>query len=201
MWDSLPNPSVRWVQLSLLVVLTAFVGGMWGLERTAIPLIARDDFGTASVTVSLSFIAGFGLTKTFTNLFAGGLMDKVGRRGVLVVGWTFGLPVPFMIIWAPQWEWIVAANLLLGINQGLCWTATILMMMDMMGPGRRDFSTGLNELFGYSGVATTTLAAGFIASAWRRPPKAPGSYGPPAFGTPLSSLCKIELCWAVTRRA
>ena len=154
----------------LLVVLTAFVGGMWGLERTAIPLIAREDFGTASVTVSLSFIAGFGLTKTFANLFAGGLMDRVGRRGVLVVGWTFGLPVPFMIIWAPQWEWIVAANLLLGINQGLCWTATILMMMDMMGSGLRGFSTGLNEFAGYSGVAATTLVAGFIASTFAARP-------------------------------
>jgi MFS family permease len=148
----------------LLVVLTAFVGAMWGLERTAIPLIAKEDFGIASAAVSLSFIAGFGLTKTFANLFAGGLMDRVGRRGVLVMGWIVGLPVPFMIIWAPQWEWVVAANMLLGINQGLCWTATILMMMDMMGPGRRGFSTGLNEFVGYSGVATTTLAAGFIAS-------------------------------------
>ena len=104
MWDTRPNPSVRRVQLLLLVVLTAFVGAMWGLERTAMPLIAKEDFGIASAVVSLSFIAGFGLTKTFVNIFAGGLMDRVGRRGVLVMGWILGLPVPFMIIWAPQWE-------------------------------------------------------------------------------------------------
>ena len=170
MWDTRPNPSVGWVQLLLLVVLTAFVGAMWGLERIAIPLIAREDFGITSAAVSLSFIAGFGITKTFANLFAGGLMDRVGRRGVLVMGCTLGLPVPFMIIWAPEWEWVVAANVLLGINQGLCWTATILMMMDMMGPRRRGFSTGLNEFAGYSGVAATTLVAGFIASTFAARP-------------------------------
>ena len=166
MWAAGPNPSVRWVQLLLLVVLTAFVGAMWGLERTTVPLIARQDFSITSPTITLSFIVGFGLTKTFANAFAGGLMDRVGRRRVLILGWTVGLPVPFMIIWAPQWEWIVAANLLLGINQGLCWTATILMMMDVMGAKHRGLSTGLNEFFGYSGVAVTTLATAFIASSY-----------------------------------
>ena len=166
MWEASPNPSVRWVQLLLLVVLTAFVGAMWGLERTTVPLIARQDFSITSPTITLSFIVGFGLTKTFANAFAGGLMDRVGRRRVLILGWTVGLPVPFLIIWAPQWEWIVAANLLLGINQGLCWTATILMMMDVMGARHRGLSTGLNEFVGYTGVAVTTLATAFIASSY-----------------------------------
>ena len=166
MWGTQPNPSVRWVQLSLLVVLTAFIGAMWGLERTTVPLIAQQEFGIASVAVTLSFIVGFGLTKSFANLFAGGLMDRVGRRGVLILGWTVGLPVPFLIIWAPQWEWIVVANLLLGINQGLCWTATIIMMMDILGGRHRGLSTGLNEFVGYSGVALATLVTGFIAAAF-----------------------------------
>ena len=160
MWAAHLNPSVRWVQLLLLVVLTAFVGAMWGLERTIVPLIAQDDFGITSPAIALSFIVGFGLTKSFANVFGGGLMDRLGRRRVLVLGWAVGLPVPLLIIWAPQWEWIVAANLLLGINQGLCWTATIIMMMDVMGEKRRGLSTGLNEFVGYSGVAVATLAAG-----------------------------------------
>ena len=166
MWVANRNPSVRWVQLLLLVVLTAFVGAMWGLERTTVPLIAQDDFGITSPAIALSFIVGFGLTKSFANLFGGGLMDRLGRRRVLVLGWAIGLPVPLLIIWAPQWEWIVAANLLLGINQGLCWTATIIMMMDVMGAKRRGLSTGLNEFVGYSGVAVATIAAGLIAASF-----------------------------------
>jgi MFS family permease len=109
-------------------------------------------------------MVGFGLTKAFANLFAGGLMDRVGRRRVLVLGWVVGLPVPLLIIWAPSWEWVVVANLLLGLNQGLCWSATILMMMDIMGEQRRGLATGLNEFAGYSGVALLTLIAGFIAA-------------------------------------
>ena len=139
---------------------------MWGLERTTVPVIAREDFGIASATVALSFVVAFGVAKTFANLLAGGLMDRVGRRRVLVLGWVVGVPVPLMIIWAPGWEWIVAANLLLGVNQGMCWTATILMMMDLMGAGRRGLSTGLNEFVGYSGVAILTLATGFIAASF-----------------------------------
>jgi MFS family permease len=131
-----------------------------------VPLIAQQDFGITSRTITLSFIVGFGLTKAFANLFAGGLMDRVGRRRVLVLGWIVGLPVPFIIIWAPQWGWVVAANMLLGINQGLCWTATILMMMDTMGAGRRGLSVGLNEFVGYTGIAITTLATGFIAASF-----------------------------------
>lgn len=166
MWAADPNPSVRWVQLLLLVAVTAFVGAMWGLERTTVPLIAEQDFGIASVSKTLSFVAGFGLTKTFANLFAGGLMDRVGRRRVLVLGWAAGVPVPLLIIWAPTWEWIVGANLLLGVNQGLCWTATILMMMDILGEKRRGLSTGVNEFVGYGGVALLTFATGIIAAAF-----------------------------------
>ncbi len=166
MWGSRLNPSVRWVHLVLLGAVTIFVGAMWGLERTVVPLIAKNEFGIASATVTLSFIFGFGLTKCFANLVGGGLMDRIGRRGVLVVGWVVGLPVPLLIIWAPAWEWVVAANLLLGVNQGLCWTATILMMMDRMGPQRRGLSVGLNEFAGYSGVAIATLATGFVAGAF-----------------------------------
>ena len=166
MWETRPNPSVRWVQLSLLLVLTAFLGAMWGIERTTLPLMAESEFGITSAAVTLSFVAGFGLTKAFANLFAGGLMDRIGRRRVLMLGWAAGLPVPLLIIWAPSWEWVVAANLLLGVNQGLGWTATILMMMDIMGPRRRGLSTGLNEFAGYSGVAALTLIAGLLAAAY-----------------------------------
>ena len=166
MWATRSNPPVRWVQLLLLTVLTGFVGAMWGLERTTVPLIAKQDFGVASAAIALSFVAAFGVAKTFANLFAGGLMDRVGRRRVLVLGWIVGLPVPLMIIWAPAWGWIVAANLLLGVHQGMCWTATILMMMDLMGARRRGLSTGLNEFAGYTGVALLTLATGSIAASF-----------------------------------
>ncbi len=166
MWETRANPSGRWVQLSLLLVLTAFLGAMWGLERTTLPLIAEGDFGITSAAVTLSFVAGFGVTKAFANLFAGGLMDRLGRRRVLMLGWAAGLPVPLLIIWAPSWEWVVAANLLLGINQGLGWTATLLMMMDIMGPPRRGLSTGLNEFVGYSGVAVLTVVSGLLAAAY-----------------------------------
>jgi MFS family permease len=171
MWVSGSNPSVRWVQLGLLLVLTAFLGAMWGLERTTVPLIAKDEFGITSFSVTLSFVAGFGVTKAFSNLFAGGLMDRVGRKRVLILGWVAGIPVPLLIIWAPSWEWIVAANLLLGVNQGLGWTATILMMMDHLGPKRGGLSTGLNELVGYSGVAGATLATGFLVATFAPRPQ------------------------------
>lgn len=195
MWAMLPNPSVRWVQLLLLVALTAFVGAMWGLERTIIPLIAKQDFGITSATVTLSFIVGFGLTKTLANLSAGGLMDRVGRRRVLLLGWAAGIPVPFLIIWAPAWGWIVAANLLLGINQGLCWSTTIVMMMDIMGERRRGLSTGLNEFAGYGGVAVATLAAGFIASTFAPRPH------PFFLGIALAFLGLLLSLWLVRETA
>ena len=160
------NPSSQWTQIALLLILTAFLGAMWGLERATVPLIAKSDFGITSAAVTLSFVAGFGVTKAFSNLFAGGLMDRLGRRRVLVLGWVVGIPVPLLIIFAPSWEWVVLANALLGINQSLGWTATILMMMDIMGPHKRGLSTGLNEFIGYVGVAALTFVSGLLAAAY-----------------------------------
>jgi MFS family permease len=151
-------------QFSLLVLVNAFVGGMVGLERTVLPLIADQDFGLASKTAILSFIATFGIVKAFSNLLAGRFSDRVGRKKILVVGWLAGLPVPFMVIWAPTWNWIVLANVLLGINQGLCWSTTVIMKIDLVGPSRRGLAMGLNEFAGYLAVALTAFATGYIAS-------------------------------------
>jgi MFS family permease len=151
-------------QFSLLVLVNAFVGGMVGLERTVVPLIAEQDFGLASKTAILSFIATFGIVKAFSNLLAGRLSDRLGRKKILVVGWLAGLPVPFMVIWAPTWNWIVLANVLLGINQGLCWSTTVIMKIDLVGPSRRGLAMGLNEFAGYLAVALTAFTTGYIAS-------------------------------------
>ena len=151
-------------QFSLLVLINAFVGATVGLERSVLPLIAEQDFGLASKTAILSFIATFGIVKAFSNLLAGRLSDRVGRKKILVVGWLAGLPVPFMVIWAPTWNWIVLANVLLGINQGLCWSTTVIMKIDLVGPSRRGLAMGLNEFAGYLAVALTAFATGYIAS-------------------------------------
>lgn len=154
----------NWRQFWLLVLVTAFVGATVGLERTVLPLLAEGEFGLASRSAALSFIVTFGLVKAATNLFAGRLGDRFGRKRVLVAGWIFGLPVPFMVIWAPSWSWIVAANVLLGINQGLTWSTTVIMKIDLVGPERRGFAMGLNEFAGYLAVALSALATGEIAS-------------------------------------
>jgi MFS family permease len=151
-------------QFSLLVLVNAFVGAMVGLERTVLPLIAEQDFGLASKTAILSFLATFGIVKALSNLLAGRLSDRLGRKKILVVGWLVGLPVPFMLIWAPTWDWIVLANVLLGINQGLCWSTTVIMKIDLVGPSRRGLAMGLNEFAGYLAVALTAFATGYIAS-------------------------------------
>jgi MFS family permease len=151
-------------QFSLLVLINAFVGATVGLERTVLPLIAEQDFGLASKTAILSFIATFGIVKALSNLLAGRLSDRLGRKKILVVGWLVGLPVPFMVIWAPTWNWIVLANVLLGINQGLCWSTTVIMKIDLVGPSRRGLAMGLNEFAGYLAVALTAFATGYIAS-------------------------------------
>ena len=151
-------------QFSLLVLVNAFVGATVGLERTVLPLIAEEDFGLASKTAILSFIATFGIVKALSNLLAGRLSDRLGRKKILVVGWLAGLPVPFMVIWAPTWNWIVLANVFLGINQGLCWSTTVIMKIDLVGPGRRGLAMGLNEFAGYLAVALTAFATGYIAS-------------------------------------
>jgi MFS family permease len=156
---------VNWQQFSLLVLVNAFVGGMVGLERTVVPLIGSEEFHIASTTVVTSFIVSFGLVKAFTNLVSGQLADSFDRKRVLILGWAFGLPVPFMIIWAPNWEWIVAANVLLGINQGLAWSMTVIMKIDLVGPKSRGLAVGLNEFAGYLAVGATAFLTGYIASA------------------------------------
>jgi MFS family permease len=153
----------NWTQFWLLVLVNAFVGAMVGLERTVLPLIAEREFGLASRSAALSFIVAFGLVKAVSNLFAGRLGDGVGRKRILVAGWLVGLPVPFLVIWAPTWSWIIVANVLLGINQGLTWSTTVLMKIDLVGPARRGFAMGLNEFAGYLALALSALATGEIA--------------------------------------
>ena len=151
-------------QFSLLVCVNAFVGAMVGLERSTLPLIGREDFGLSSKTAVLSFIVAFGLAKAFTNLGAGAYATRIGRRRLLIAGWTLALPVPLLIALAPSWEWVVAANVLLGVNQGLAWSMTVVMKIDLVGPQRRGLALGLNEAAGYGGVALAAAAAGWLAS-------------------------------------
>ncbi|MGE4307387.1 MAG: MFS transporter [Novosphingobium sp.] len=154
----------NWPQFALLVLVNAFVGGMVGIERTVVPLIGAEEFQLASTTLITSFIVSFGLVKAFANLVSGQLADVWGRKRVLVLGWLFGLPVPFMIIWAPSWEWIIAANALLGINQGLAWSMTVIMKVDLVGPKSRGLAVGLNEFAGYLAVGVTAFLTGYLAS-------------------------------------
>jgi MFS family permease len=151
-------------QFALLVGVNGLVGGMLGQERTILPLIARDVFGLTAFTAILSFILAFGLTKAITNLAAGALADRYGRKPVLVGGWLVGVPVPLLLIWAPEWGWVIVANVLLGINQGLAWSSTVIMKVDLVGPARRGLALGLNEAAGYLAVALTALATGYLAA-------------------------------------
>jgi MFS family permease len=153
-------------QFWLLVLVNAFVGAMVGMERTVLPLLGEVEFGLASKTAVLTFIATFGVIKALTNLFAGRMSDLYGRRRVLIAGWLFGLPVPFLVIWAPSWSWIVLANLLLGINQGLAWSMTVIMKIDLVGPKQRGLAMGLNESAGYVAVALAALGTGYLAEAY-----------------------------------
>jgi len=145
-------------------VINAFVGGMVGIERTVVPLIGSEEFGITSTTIVLSFIVSFGVIKALSNLVSGQLADAWGRKHVLVLGWLVGLPVPFMIVWAPSWGWIVAANALLGINQGLAWSMTVIMKVDLVGPKSRGLAVGLNEFAGYLAVGVTAFLTGYLAS-------------------------------------
>ena len=151
-------------QFSLLVAVNAFVGAMVGLERSTLPLVGREDFGLTSSAAVLAFIVAFGLAKAFTNLGAGALAERVGRRRLLIVGWAVALPVPLLIAVAPSWAWIVAANVLLGVNQGLAWSMTVVMKIDLVGPRRRGLALGLNEAAGYGGVALAAGLTGWLAA-------------------------------------
>jgi MFS family permease len=151
-------------QFLLLVLVNAFVGGMVGIERVVLPIIAERDFGLASRAAILSFLVSFGLVKAGANLFAGRMSDRVGRKRILVAGWLFGLPVPFLIGLAPSWSWIVFANVLLGVNQGFCWSTTVIMKIDLVGPQRRGLAMGINEASGYLAVSFAAFAAGTWAS-------------------------------------
>jgi MFS family permease len=167
-----PAPAValglraNWRQYWLLVLVNAFVGAMVGMERTVLPLLAQAEFGLASKSAVLSFIATFGMVKALANLFAGRLSDIYGRKHVLLAGWLVGLPVPFLVIWAPSWSWIVFANVLLGLNQGLAWSTTVTMKMDLVGPEQRGLAMGLNEFAGYLAVALAALGTGYLAQAY-----------------------------------
>ena len=153
-------------QFSLLVGVNALVGGMIGQERTVLPLLAKQEFGLTAFTATLTFIVAFGAVKAATNFFAGTLSDRYGRKPVLVAGWIIALPIPLLLIWAPSWGWVIFANVLLGVNQGLTWSTTVVMKIDLVGPARRGFAMGFNEAAGYGAVAITALATGYIAQRW-----------------------------------
>jgi MFS family permease len=179
----------NWRQFALLVLINAFVGGMVGIERTVVPLIGSEEFGIASTTLVVSFIVSFGVVKALANLVSGHLADVWGRKHVLVLGWMFGLPVPFMIVWAPSWEWVIAANALLGINQGLAWSMTVIMKVDLVGPKSRGLAVGLNEFAGYLAVGVTAFLTGYLASRYGlRPVPIYLGMGYAALGTILSVL-------------
>jgi len=154
----------NWAQFSLLVVVNAFVGAMVGLERSILPAIAEQEFGLAARTAILSFIIAFGLTKALANYAAGRLSDHFGRKQVLIAGWLIATPVPFLLMIAPTWNWIIAANVLLGISQGLTWSVTVIMKIDLAGPEQRGLAMGLNEFAGYFAVALSALATGWVAA-------------------------------------
>ncbi len=154
----------NWRQFALLVVINAFVGGLVGIERTVVPLIGAEEFHLQSTTLVTSFIISFGVVKACANLVSGQLADAWGRKRVLVIGWLLGLPVPFMIVAAPSWEWVVAANVLLGLNQGFAWSMTVIMKIDLVGPKGRGLAVGLNEFAGYFAVGATAFLTGYLAS-------------------------------------
>ncbi|WP_404280766.1 MFS transporter [Mesorhizobium sp. IMUNJ 23033] len=179
----------NWRQFALLVLINAFVGGMVGIERTVVPLIGSKEFGITSTTLVVSFIVSFGVVKAFANLVSGQLADSWGRKRVLVLGWMFGLPVPFMILWGPSWSWIIAANALLGVSQGLAWSMTVLMKVDLVGPKGRGLAVGLNEFAGYFAVGITAFLTGYLAGQYGlRPVPIYLGIGYAIVGTALSIL-------------
>jgi MFS family permease len=180
-------------QFTLLVVVNAFVGAMVGLERTILPAIAEHDFHLAARAAILSFIVVFGVTKALTNYFAGRFSDAVGRKRVLVAGWLVAVPVPFLLMWAPSWNWVLAANVLLGVSQGLTWSTTVIMKIDLAGPKQRGLAMGLNEFAGYLAVAGSALATGHLATVYGlRPQPFYLGIGFSAAGLALSALLVRE---------
>ena len=159
-------------QFALLLLVNAFVGAVVGVERSVLPLLAKERFGVVSSVALLGFVGAFGIAKALANYAAGDLASRTGRRPVLIVGWLLALPVPILLMWAPSWRWVVVANLLLGVSQGLSWSMTVIMKIDLVGPARRGLAMGLNEAAGYGAVALATAGAAFLASAYG-PSRAP----------------------------
>ena len=153
-------------QFVLLVIINGFVGGMVGMERSILPQLAVSGFGLSAQSAALSFVVAFGLVKAFANLMTGRITARWGRKKLLLLGWVFGMPVPFILIYAPDWNWIIAANLLLGANQGFAWSATVIMKIDLVGERNRGLAMGLNEFAGYLAVALAALASGWIAGTY-----------------------------------
>lgn len=183
-------------QFALLVAVNGLVGGMLGQERTVLPLLASRTFQLTAVSAALTFIAAFGIVKAATNLIAGALCDRYGRKPVLVAGWLVGLPVPLLIIWAPSWTWVIVANVLLGVNQGLTWSSTVIMKIDLAGPAKRGTAMGINEAAGYFTLAITALATGAIADRWGLRP------GPFLLGLAYAALGLALSCiWVRETRA
>lgn len=156
----------NWRQFTLLVVINGFVGGMIGMERSILPQLAEGVFGIEAKAAVLSFIVAFGITKAFANLFTGALASHLGRKRLLLLGWALGLPVPFLLMFAPSWGWIIGANILLGAHQGFAWSATVVMKIDLAGERDRGLAMGLNEFAGYLAVALAALTTGWIAGAY-----------------------------------
>lgn len=156
----------NWRQFSLLVLVNAFVGAMVGMERSILPAIAEHDFKLAAHTAILAFIVVFGVTKAFTNYFAGRFSDVYGRKTILIAGWLIATPVPFLLMWAPSWNWVLLANAFLGISQGLTWSTTVIMKIDLAGPRNRGLAMGINEFAGYFAVGGAALATGWIAASY-----------------------------------
>ncbi len=156
--------AANWPQFSLLLLVNAFVGAMIGMERSILPAIAAEEFHLAAKAAILSFIVVFGVSKALTNYLAGRLSDRYGRKTILVAGWLVAVPVPFLLIWAPSWSWVLTANLLLGVSQGLTWSTTVIMKIDLAGPKNRGLAMGLNEFTGYFAVGAAALATGWMAA-------------------------------------
>jgi MFS family permease len=179
-------------QFSLLVVVNAFVGAMVGIERSILPLLAEGEFHIASRAAILSFIVVFGVTKAITNYVAGRFADRLGRKQILIAGWLVAVPVPFLLMWAPNWSWVLVANAFLGINQGLTWSTTVIMKIDLVGPERRGLAMGLNEFAGYVALAGAALATGYTAARWGLRPE-------PFYLGVLFVLCGLGLSTLLVR--